>query len=112
MKYELKCRFCGKTTGQIDLPDNNWKDKVITNELLGIADTRCSNCEIKNGSYKEMHDEFLRDIGNHDEFLKMMAKTEFKKQNFDIEIAKLNEPILGSKLKNKPKSGIIKSNKK
>lgn len=82
-KYILRCRFCNKQTGEYQYHSD------LTIADLNIADIRCSECELLNGSYKEMHDEFLRDIGNHDEFLKMMGKTEFKKQNFDIEIAKL-----------------------
>ena len=104
--YELKCRFCDKKTGEYKYPDN------LTVADLGIADVRCEDCEIKYGSYKELHDTFLQSVGDHSEFLKVIAKSDYKKSKFDIEISKIKtamlKPILGGKLKKSPKSGIIK----
>jgi len=104
---QLKCRFCSKITGEYKYPDN------LTVADLGIADVRCEQHEQEFGSYKKMHDEFLQDIGNHDEFLTIIKKVDYKKDNFDKEVEKIKtamlEPVLGnSKLRKVKKSGIIK----
>ena len=100
----LKCRFCDKITGEYKYPDN------LTVADLGIADTRCEICEGKYGSFKEMSDEFTRDCGTYDEFKTVIAKSEYKRAKFDLEVAKIkNEALkLGSKLKSKSKKSIIK----
>ena len=83
--YELCCRFCNKKTGEMKYPEG------ISVSDLHIADIRCSDCEITYGSYKQMHDEFLQDIGNHDEFLTIIKKVDYKKANFDKEILKIKK---------------------
>ena len=97
----LICRFCGKQTGTYQYPS------ALNVEDLKIADVRCEDCEIKYGSYKQMHDEFLQDIGNHDEFLKIIKKADYKKENFGVEIQKIKtmelEPVLGGVKKKKLK---------
>ena len=86
--HNLTCRFCGKITGTYKYPDN------LTVADLGIADVRCRDCEVKNGSYKSMHDEFLRDCGDHKAFLTTIKKADYKKVNFDKEVEKIKTAML------------------
>ena len=99
--FILTCRFCQKITGQYTYPDN------LTVADLGIADVRCGDCEKKYGSYKEMHDIFLRDVGTHDEFLTTIKKADYKKADFDVEVSKIKQakikPVLGKAVKRKLK---------
>lgn len=87
--YEIKCRFCGIKNGELQVPDN------LANPLLEIADSRCDAHEIQFGNYKEMENKFKQIINKpNDDFLKIMTKSEFKKEKFDIEIENLkNKPI-------------------
>ena len=48
MKHILKCRFCNKKVGELDLQEG----KSFNPEMF--ADIRCSDCESKYGSYKDI----------------------------------------------------------
>jgi len=47
-KHILKCRFCDKKVGELDLP----KEQSFNSEMF--ADIRCSDCEEKYGYYKDI----------------------------------------------------------
>lgn len=87
-KLILKCRFCSKITGEYQYPDN------LSVADLGIADIRCETCEGKYGSFKEMADEFTRDIDTYNKFKSVMIKSEYKRAKFDLEVAKIQEAKL------------------
>lgn len=84
MKYKIKCRFCGKKTGEIEIKDNQIKEgEVINDQTLGISDARCSDCESEHGGYKEMEDIYRQEIGGtSDEFKEMIKLADYKKGNF------------------------------
>lgn len=57
-------------------------DHKLTPEAHNVADSRCDDCEKEHGSYKEMHDHALRAGLSHDEFIKEIKETGFKKAGF------------------------------
>lgn len=61
MIYELKCCFCSKLLGQIDIQDK-FLNGPVDERSLGIADNRCENCENQNGNYKKMHEFYMEHI--------------------------------------------------
>lgn len=48
MKHILRCRFCGKKVGEIDIPKGKTFDPAM------FADIRCSDCEKKYGNYHDI----------------------------------------------------------
>lgn len=78
MKYTITCRFCSKPTGEIDRPD--LAPGTIINP--GIADSRCDACMLIHGDYKEMHDIYLQDIGDHESFKKVMLECSYSLPKF------------------------------
>jgi len=101
LTLQLKCRFCGKITGEYKYPDN------LTVADLGIADVRCDQHEIEFGSYSKMSQEFEQLGKTHDEFLATIKKADYKKVNFDVEVSKIKQaeikPVLGKAVKRKLK---------
>lgn len=51
--YILKCKFCSTQTGEIELPADEWEGKEITDEMLGVADSRCDSCTILHGIFND-----------------------------------------------------------
>ena len=51
IEYIIHCGFCGIETGKLELPEYVWGDQVLTNELLGIDDSRCASCEAIHGKF-------------------------------------------------------------
>lgn len=78
--YELKCRFCQKITGELKFQYSLPSD--IDKQFL---DTRCDECEVKNGSIKEM-EELHRLNKVKEPFEDFIKKTNFKKSNFEKKI--------------------------
>lgn len=79
---EIKCRFCGTKTGQQSFP-NIPPGQVITQEELGVLDSRCESCEATNGNFKEMsmfyHDKVNGDTEMQKEY---MTKSQYKIDKF------------------------------
>ena len=86
--FEIKCRFCGTKTGQIDLPKEQYLGVVLTNEVLGIGDSRCDACVKKYGTIQEMQKTYERTMPNatDEEFNEMIEKHNFKKDGFMTEL--------------------------
>lgn len=59
--YTIKCKFCQKETGKIELSEERYKNISLTNGILGIEDSRCSECETEKGTYKEEVDKKKKD---------------------------------------------------
>ncbi len=81
--FEILCRFCGMKTGEMEIP-YRLRGTVVTNESFGIVDNRCSTCEVSNGNYKEMAQEFEeKRLGDSDDFKQVIEEAEYKKSKFD-----------------------------
>ena len=66
-----------------------------------IADSRCDNCSVLFGTFREMEDSFREVGGTYDEFKAMLVKTEYKKPLFDAEVEKVKEEKRKLEEKNK-----------
>ena len=89
--FEIKCRFCDIKTGEIALP-YALKDTKVTNEILGIEDSRCDSCENEYGNFKQMAEEFERkNLGTYADFMVQIKKANFKKKDFDTLISNLEK---------------------
>ena len=89
IRYEIKCRFCKAVTGTLDIPENSrkHKGKTFSDEYFNIADSRCSDCEIKYGKFKEMEEEYRKKVkDNYEGFKAIMKKCGYKKEIFDKEL--------------------------
>ena len=65
MIYELKCKLCGKKIGEWDVPEDKVPaDGILNDEVLGIADNCCTECEVEHGSFKEMTEVFTQHVEN------------------------------------------------
>ena len=99
--YNLLCRFCQKHCGEYQYPDD------VSIESLGIADIRCSDCEILYGSFSKMSQEYMTLGKTYDEFLTIIKKADYKKDKFDKEVEKIKtamlKPVLGGIKKKKLK---------
>jgi len=81
MKYTLKCKFCNKEVGELDLPEGQVFDPQM------FADIRCSDCEQKYGSYHDIVVEVEQKLRNFikdtevlkDEIKKHIEKGGYKK---------------------------------
>lgn len=83
MIHELKCRFCDKVTGQIEIPKRLSTPEVLTNEHFNITDIRCDDCELENGNFKEMSMIHERDMAKpYSEFLIEFEKHGYKADPF------------------------------
>lgn len=71
MKHKIKCRFCNKIMGELELTDEKFAGKTPTNAELGIADSRCDSCSALYGDYKKMCEQAEQELG--------MAPAEAKK---------------------------------
>ena len=91
MIHEIKCRFCGVKTGQIELSDKEWKNKVVNDEILGIVDSRCDQHETEHGNYAKMEQEFKSLGKTQEEFETAIKKADYKKSNLDKEIKKIKD---------------------
>lgn len=56
-----------------------------------IADSRCDDCSILYGTFREMEDSFREVGGTYDDFKLMLEKCEYKKPFFDAEVEKVKE---------------------
>jgi len=82
MKYTLKCRFCNKGIGEMEIPDGQPFDPQM------FADIRCSECEQLYGSYHDIVLEVEQKIGGlveesniKDEIKKHIEKGGYKKDD-------------------------------
>ncbi len=87
MKYILKCQFCDKPVGEIDLPEGQTFDEKM------FADIRCDDCEKKYGNYHEMEVEaeqklrgLVKDEELHDKVVSFLEEANFKKSDLDEKI--------------------------
>ncbi len=89
--HSIKCHFCGNETGQIEI-QTDMPQEQITNEMFGIADTRCSDCESAHGNFKEMAETYSRETGNtYDQFKIDIEKAEWKKSNLEGRIKEIKD---------------------
>lgn len=86
--HEIECRFCGATTGKIDLPKAKYEGVEITDASLGLDDSRCDVCTLKYGTIQDMRKEYEQKMPNasEQEFRTMLAKNGFKKDGFFTEV--------------------------
>lgn len=87
--HSIKCRFCGNETGQIEI-QTDLPQEQVTNEMFGIADTRCSDCEGAHGNFKDIAETYTRETGNgYDQFKVDIEKAEGKKSNLEARIKEI-----------------------
>jgi len=89
IRYEIKCRFCKKVTGTLDIPidSRKHKGKTFSDEYFNIADSRCSDCEVKYGTFKEMEEEYRKKVkDDYEGFIQCMKRNNYKKEEFDKEV--------------------------
>jgi hypothetical protein len=86
--YEIKCRFDGTKLGELKLPRELWEGKPLTNEILGVGDSRCDACIVEHGKYKDLDKEAKEKGLSHEEFKDVMSKCNFSKKTFKVELDK------------------------
>ncbi len=98
MKYTLKCRFCNKKVGELDLPEG----KSFNQEMF--ADIRCSDCEVKYGVYSNIiieAEKKLRSIVDNEnlqvKIKEFLEQGEYKKQNVISKVDNYVEQELAKK---------------
>ena len=99
---QLNCGICGIITGEIELSSEfGWIDDDNF-EKMGIADVRCSSCELTHGKFKKMVEEYRQKIKNDGIEAEMFVKNNKKQSDFNTA---LNIEI--ENLKNNEKNVII-----
>lgn len=76
--FELKCVICGTKTGEITLPESVPADfdiSTLTNKDMGVADSRCDDCLITHGDFKEAFEKFAQLGGSFDDFVAAVEET-------------------------------------
>ena len=87
--YILKCRFCGKEMGDVQVITQVPVDQ-LTDEMLNIEDNRCSDCEALYGNFKEMSQIYMQETGNtYDQFKVDVANVGWKKADLDSRIEEI-----------------------
>ncbi len=86
-KIEITCRFCPKVVVTLEFAMGQKLDvEAIKKEFI---DNRCAEHEAEFGSFKEMEKDYLEKMDhNHDNFMKLLTKANFKKDKFDILLKK------------------------
>lgn len=84
MKYPLKCKFCGKEVGSLEIDELKMPTGSLSDDTFGFEDIRCDNCRIVHGTYQECQEIFDREIGNGDNqlFKELMERASYKKKAF------------------------------
>lgn len=106
MIYELKCKLCGKKIGEWDVPENKIPaDGILNDEVLGIADNCCTDCEKEHGSFKEMSEVFTQHVEDNYAKAKEFIYQSGRKIGAFAEGLMLEHPdkILYSNFENAPK---------
>lgn len=90
-EYTNNCRFCSKECGFVTF-GNERPELEDSLETLGYVDTRCDDCGIEHGNYKEMEATFRAKVSeDHGEFRDAMEQAGYSNKNFPTVVAAIRE---------------------